>query len=158
MTRVFSKIASSCAGSHSFCEPIYSEDTNLFRIMNKPATMISSFPSLLIVLPIPRNMKNHVTSRSGSPWLLGLVASVGPSSLIPGPFLQPPAAIYTNLHKKYFPKFCSLTKQKTRQNENKALSLPRSPGACRAQASRRNQKAEAPHALPSLRSCGKLIF
>ena len=40
---------SSCAGSHSFCEPIHSEDTNLFRIMKNSTatkTTFSSLPSL----------------------------------------------------------------------------------------------------------------
>src|SRR5437667_5955586 len=31
------KIFSGCADSHTFCEPIHSEDTNLFPIMKKPS-------------------------------------------------------------------------------------------------------------------------
>ena len=32
-----------CADSHSFCEPIHSEDTNLFQTMKKPTTEASKY-------------------------------------------------------------------------------------------------------------------
>src|SRR5213594_821379 len=34
----------SCADSHSFCEPIYSEDTNLFQFMKTPMAVVVSSP------------------------------------------------------------------------------------------------------------------
>ena len=38
--------SSSCADTHSFCDAIHSEDTNLFQIMKKPIAAKTSFPLL----------------------------------------------------------------------------------------------------------------
>jgi hypothetical protein len=71
-SRVFFKIFSSCAGSHSLCESIYSEDTNLFRIMKMPTTEAPRYrKTALFRLPPWRSFGLLV------PWslvLLGLAA------------------------------------------------------------------------------------
>src|SRR5205823_4239782 len=38
-----------CADTHSFCDAIHSEDSNLFRIMKNPVTAKTSFPLLPFV-------------------------------------------------------------------------------------------------------------
>ena len=57
----------SCADSHSFCEPIYSEDTNLFRFMKTPMAVVVGSPVSVVLVMHHHHASSTTLNALGAP-------------------------------------------------------------------------------------------
>ena len=99
---------SSCAGSHSFCEPIHSEDTNLFQTMKNQNSVltVSSCSAIPTRLEIEQRLAQLCQNHSCQAFSRPQTANTARARKRTQPHVAESAAACSQLHKSAQKKFC----------------------------------------------------